>query len=225
MASLKSTNYTTLNESNFKWPHIFAQWLSIRILDVMFRFKYDFKVFGKENQPKKWSSFIVASNHSSTMDPPFVSVAMDFQPISYMAKIELFQKPIMRTYNLAMSSFAVNREKLELSTVKTAIKVLKQGQWALGIFPEGTRNPDGSVGEAKRGVAYFSKTTGAPVQPIGIYKNGRRVYIHIGAMIPSEKDLDALTLKIQNSIAALVSLGKEKDARFEVLTDIPSVRH
>ena len=215
----KMKNYTTLGPNQLRWPHKFAQWVSIRILDILFKWKFHFVVRGKENQPKRWSSYVVAANHTSNFDPPFVSVALDFQPISYMAKIELYQTPILRIYNIAMASFAVNRDKLELSTVKTALRVLKDGQWALGIFPEGTRHKNADeqlVGSAKRGVAYFARAGNVPVLPLGIYQQGKRVYVNIGEPIPPEKDLDILTEKIQASIAALVEKGRLEDMRYQV---------
>jgi 1-acyl-sn-glycerol-3-phosphate acyltransferase len=130
-----------------------------------------------------------------------------------MAKMELFETPALRAYNWAMSSFAVNREKLELSTVKTALKVLKQGKWALGIFPEGTRNKEGTVQSAKKGVAYFAKMANVPVVPLGIVhsvKNGKKtIDIQIGNLIQPEDDLDALTAKIQTTIEALVEEARQ----------------
>jgi 1-acyl-sn-glycerol-3-phosphate acyltransferase len=201
-------NYSQLDDSQLGWFHIVAQWICIRILHAYCHSVYSLKVTGKENQPKEWQSYVVAANHLTSLDPPMVSVALDFQPVSYMAKRELFKRPIVRLYNWAMGSFAVNRDKLDLSTVKSALKVLKHGKWALGIFPEGTRNKDGTINDAKRGVAYFARVGNVPVLPLGVYCSGRRMSAHIGKMIPPEKDLDALTEKIQQSIAELLEKAK-----------------
>lgn len=157
---------------------------------------------------------VIAANHISSMDPPLVSVALNYRPVSYMAKKELFEGAAwMRIYNVAMSSFAVNREKLELSTIKSAQKVLKSGKWALGIFPEGTRNKNAeAMGDAKRGVAYFARSAKVPVLPMGIVhlpdtpKN--RIHICIGQPIPWEEDLEAFTETIQNQIRLLMERAK-----------------
>lgn len=201
-------NYTQLRDIQLEWPHIFAQWVCIRILHAYFSLFYSLKVVGREHRPKEWQSYIVAASHTSALDPPFVSVALDYQPVSYMAKQELFEKPLMRIYNILMSTFAVNRQKLELSTVKTALKVLKHGKWALGIFPEGTRKKGQEEAETKRGVAYFAKAGNVPILPVGIYHEGRHAEVHFGPMIPPEKDIDALTLKIQETIQDLVAQAK-----------------
>ncbi|HEY9687290.1 MAG TPA: lysophospholipid acyltransferase family protein [Coleofasciculaceae cyanobacterium] len=209
----EKARYNTLTDSQLEWPHWVYQWICIKLLEIYLRLRYDVRIYGKENQPKGFQSYIVACNHTSTKDPPLVSIALDYQPIAYMAKLELFRTPILRLYNWAMSTFAVNREKLELSTVKTALKVLKHGKWALGIFPEGSRQKDGQLGEAKRGVAYFAKTAWAPVLPLAVVhstppKGKKRLEVRIGKLIPPEKDMDALTLKIQNAIAELAEQTK-----------------
>lgn len=205
--------YSTLTDNQLKWPHWIFQWLSIQTLHIYYRLTHRIRIFGRENVPKEWFPCIMAANHATSMDPPLVSIALNYRPISYMAKMELFQTPGLRLYNQAMSSFAVNREKLELSTIKTGLKVLKHGKWAMGIFPEGTRNKEGTVQSAKKGVAYFAKAAQVPVLPLGIahsIKNGKKtVDVKIGTLIPPEDDLDSLTAKIQSAIETLVEEARQ----------------
>jgi 1-acyl-sn-glycerol-3-phosphate acyltransferase len=207
------TKYSTLTDDQLTWSHWVYQWISIQLLRIYYSLSNRIRVFGRENMPKEWFPCIIAANHTSSKDPPLMSIALDYRPISYMAKMELFQTPALRLYNWAMSSFAVNREKLELSTVKTVMKVLKHGKWALGIFPEGTRNKDGTVQAAKKGVAYFAKAAQVPVLPMGIVhsvKNGRKtIDIVIGTLIPPEDDLEALTQTIQGTIESLVEQARQ----------------
>lgn len=216
----EAQKFTQLSDDQLNWLHILFQWVNIRLLSIYFRGKYDFHVYGREHKPKGLQSYIVACNHVSSNDPPMVGVAIDFQPLSFMAKVELFEKYWMRTYNWWVATFAVNREKLELSTVKSALKVLKHGKWALGIFPEGTRRKDGKPGEAKRGVAYFAQAAKVPIMPMSIshkppVKPGgkTRVEIRIGPMIPYDPkaNLDELTQRVQNAIADLIE-GEKADA-------------
>ncbi len=207
-------NYAQLEDSQLKWPHIFYQWVVVTSLKIYCNLRYKIVVEGLENCPKDWQPMVVAANHVSSLDPPLVSVALHYRPISYLAKKELFENNYwMRIYNIAMASISVNREKLELSTIKSAHKVLKSGKWALGIFPEGTRNKDrDTVGEAKKGVAYFARSGKVPVLPLGIAhipdSPRKRINICIGQPIPCEEDLDAFTEKIQANIAALVERAK-----------------
>jgi 1-acyl-sn-glycerol-3-phosphate acyltransferase len=207
-------NYTQLEDIQLKWPHMVYQWIAVQILNIYFRLRFKVVIEGRQNCPKDWVPMVVAANHISAMDPPLVSVALNYRPISYMAKKELFEKNFfMRVYNVAMSSFAVNREKLELSTIKTAHKILKSGKWALGIFPEGTRHKNAeTVSEAKRGVAYFAKSAKVPVLPLGIAHISDsprdRIHICIGKPIPCEEDLDEYTAKIQQTIQDLIERAK-----------------
>jgi len=214
MSQAPSRNYSQLTDDQLKWPHMVYQWLAVNSLNIYFRLRFKVVIKGRENCPKAWVPMVVAANHVSAMDPPLVSVALNYRPISYMAKKELFEGSFwMRVYNVAMSSFAVNREKLELSTVKTAHKILKSGKWALGIFPEGTRHKNAeAVSEAKRGVAYFAKSAKVPVLPLGIAHINdsprKRIHVCIGQPIPWEEDLDAFTETVQTQIQALVEQAK-----------------
>ncbi len=211
----KPEKYTELTERQLTWEHYIYQWISIQLIWIYVSLRYTLKIHGRENTPKEWMPCVVACNHLSSLDPPLVSVALNYRPISYMAKKELFEKPLMRIYNQLMSSFAVNREKLEISTIKTAMRVLKHGKWAVGIFPEGTRNTDGSISTPKKGVAYFAKMAKVPVLPLGMVhsvdKNGKkRIDIRIGTFIPPQDDIDALSDAIQDAIQALIEETKSK---------------
>lgn len=213
--SLFTWKYTELDDRQLGWTHWIYQWICIKLIGIYcyWKFRGHFTIKGRENRPKKFQSFIIACNHTSSLDPPLVSVAMDYHPISFMAKIELFDKPIMRYYQWLMSSFAVNRDKLEISTVKSALKVLKHGKWALGLFPEGTRQSGETLGEPKKGVAYFSKAAKAPVLPMAIVfdkpeTGPKSLAIRIGQMIPPDPDMDAMTAKIYAAIGELLELAR-----------------
>lgn len=214
--------FTQLKDDQLKWPHVFYQWLCVRIMGFYFWKDFSLTVYGRENIPKEWMPFVVASNHVSSLDPPLVSYALDFRPVIYLAKVELFEKPLMRLYNWGMSSIAVNRQKLELSTVKSALKVLKHGKWALGIFPEGTRKkadePE-TIGSPKRGVAYFASAAKVGVLPIGIAHAERvdsqgnkirkpRISVRVGPMVPTDDQLDRFSESIQQAIQTQVLLAK-----------------
>lgn len=207
-------NYSQLDDSQLTWPHMFYQWLCIRTMEAYFLCKYKLRIKGKENKPKGFHSYVVACNHISLLDPSLVSLALDYQPIAYLAKIELFEKFWLRLYNWGMSSIAVNRDKMELSSFKSALKVLKTGKWALGIFPEGTRAKTEQVGQAKRGVAYFSCSAKVPVLPLGLAQVERRGKIHlevrVGQMIPCDGDMDSMSQKIEAAIHTLVEQAKNE---------------
>lgn len=121
-----------------------------------------------------------------------------------------------------MGAFAVNREKLEVSTVKTALSILKTADWALGLFPEGTRKQEnagtGNVSEAKKGVAYFAAASQLPILPISIAWLGpgkKRVYVRVGELIPPPegKDLETTTRRLEEALAELLAISTDDDKK------------
>ncbi|GAC1498059.1 MAG: lysophospholipid acyltransferase family protein [Vulcanimicrobiaceae bacterium] len=112
---------------------------------------------------------IVACNHVSYVDPPALG-AMLPRPIAYMAKKELFAIPVLGGVIRKLGAFPVDRQRGDTAAMKAALRVLETGA-ALGIFPEGTRNVDGSV-QAQLGVALLAAMSGATVIPA--YVSGTR---------------------------------------------------
>jgi 1-acyl-sn-glycerol-3-phosphate acyltransferase len=105
---------------------------------------------------------ILVSNHVSYLDPPALGCAIR-RPIAYMAKTELFEIPVLRTVIRALGAFPVDRSRGDVAAIKQAADVLKKVA-VLGMFPEGTRNKDGTV-RPQLGVALLASMTGAPVVP------------------------------------------------------------
>ena len=128
---------------------------------------YKFEVRGRENLPKG-KKFICAANHVSFLDPFLVSVAV-IKPIAYMAKKELFENdgPIVRFNMDWLGAFAVNREKLEVSTIKT-VKELYKTNWLLGIFPQGGIRRNRTIEKINKGFAVIAKAAKWDIVPISI---------------------------------------------------------
>ena len=164
-------------------------------IGYMIRFKlvYRLKVYGKENIPKD-NNYIVAANHLSTLDPPLVAAIMP-RPVCFMAKQELFEIKFLRWWLDWLGAFAVNREHLGASTIKTA-KSIKQTDWVLGLFPQGTREINGNMDNISRGFAGLAKTLKCDILPVGIVgaiKKDRKpfeshIQINIGKPIPYMED-------------------------------------
>ena len=119
------------------------------------------RVHGAERVPLT-GPLIVACNHVSYFDPPALGVAMP-RPIHYMAKTELFAIPVLGRVITWLGAFPVDRSRGDRAAIKRSVEVLRSGE-ALGIFPEGTRNPTGEV-EPQVGVALLASLAGAPVVP------------------------------------------------------------
>ena len=123
------------------------------------------KIIGLENIPKD-GAFILAANHVSNFDPPFLGTFID-RIVNYMGKEELFKNPIMAAICRGLNVFPVKRGAADKTAIKTALKVLKSGK-CLGIFPEGTRSKTGKLGKAESGVSVIAAMTKAPIIPAAI---------------------------------------------------------
>ena len=123
------------------------------------------KVIGEENIPKD-GAFILAANHVSNWDPPFLGTFID-REVCYMGKEELFKNPIMAAVCRGLHVFPVKRGAADKTAIKTAIKILKDGK-CLGIFPEGTRSKTGKLGKAESGVSLIAAMTKAIIIPAAI---------------------------------------------------------
>ena len=133
-----------------------------------------YKVTGLENIVQSGPT-IVYGNHSSMFDIFLLTVAFK-RPIYFMAKKSLFETPVINLFVKAYKAFPVNRDKFDISAVKTALKLLKEGN-QIGIFPEGTRVHDESQSDAKGGIAMFACKTKATLIPVRlIYKRKLNVF-------------------------------------------------
>lgn len=162
----KDKNYTKRNASEFNiWRTIFQ--IIICKIFYMIRLKvvYRLKVEGLENVPKD-NEYIVCPNHLSTLDPPMIAAILP-RRVSFMAKKELFDIPFIRWWIDWLGTFAVNRESLGPSTIKTVLEI-KKSKWVFGIFPQGTRGVPGTITGVTKGFAGLAKITKCAVLPIGI---------------------------------------------------------
>ena len=128
----KDKNYTKRKASEFNAWRSFLQILVCRYFyGIRLKFVYRIEVQGLENVPKD-NRYIVCANHLSTLDPPMLAAVMP-RRISFMAKQELFNIPFIRWWLDWLGAFAVNRESLSPSTIKTVMEI-KKSNWVFGIF-------------------------------------------------------------------------------------------
>ncbi len=169
---------------------------------------YNFKVEGKENIPKD-SRFLVAANHISGKDPFILPFALNI-PIAFMAKEELFEKFFSRTLMDFCGAFSVKRDKVAVSTIKTALSI-KNTDWTLGIFPQGTRDASEKVEKITKGFATFAKVTKSDILPIAIIGSDKNpkwpfseeLVIKIGKLIPYSDNIDDMMSQWCSSISSL----------------------
>ncbi|MEK6680423.1 MAG: lysophospholipid acyltransferase family protein [Nitrospirota bacterium] len=128
------------------------------IAKVFFRVK----VIGHSNIPKK-GGVIIASNHVSYLDPPFVGCVIS-RRVNYMARDDLFRNPVFAWILRKWKSFPVKRGTGDRGAIKEAVRRLKKGEPML-LFPEGTRSRDGRLREGKAGVGIIVALSGVKVVP------------------------------------------------------------
>jgi glycerol-3-phosphate dehydrogenase (NAD(P)+) len=120
---------------------------------------------GLEHVPAK-GPVLITANHRSFLDP-FVIACMARRPMYYVAKEELFRRPIAGWLLNALGAFPVARGASDEMMVQTALKLLEDGNIVL-IFAEGTRVRPGALGRPKRGIGRLALESGAPVVPVAV---------------------------------------------------------
>jgi len=138
---------------------------------------------------------ILAGNHISDWDPPFIAAAVP-RGVHFMAKSEMFKTALLSNVMHALGAFPVNRSSsVNSDALKTAIDLVLDGN-AVIIFPEGTRSKTGRLLPSKAGVGYMAHATKAPVvpffisgtdHPIGAFFFKARFCITFGAPLTSEE--------------------------------------
>ena len=130
---------------------------------------WQIRVFGIENIPPK-GGVLLASNHQSYLDPPLIA-GVARRDVHIMARASLFKIPGLRALIVSYKAFPIERGRVDVTAVKTAIDRLKKG-YAVLVFPEGTRTRDGKVATMKPGFRLLSDRADAPIVPVlleGVY--------------------------------------------------------
>jgi len=122
------------------------------------------KVEGQQNVPQE-GGVILASNHCSFLDPPVVGVATR-RPLYFLAKKELFDHRGFGTLIGALHAFPVSRG-FGRKAIERVLSLLRRDRAVL-LFPEGTRQRDGTLGRAKAGVGMIAVKAGKPIVPVWI---------------------------------------------------------
>lgn len=159
--------YMSRSVEDFNWFRRFWQYLVTKIwYGLSYHFIYRLEVYGQENIPDT-NDYVVVGNHLSTLDPPLVCNVLK-HPVAYMAKKELFYHPFLKVMLDWLGTFAVDRENVGLSTIKTAKAIKNTKKWVLGIFPQGTREKGNEIHKVTTGFVRLAKATNCDILPVGI---------------------------------------------------------
>lgn len=132
---------------------------------ILFTICSSLKIEGAKNLPKS-GGYIVASNHTSYLDPPLISACL-VKKIHFMAKKELFSSPFFSLLIRSLGAFPVSRDGRDLTPIKHAVSLLRKGK-IVGIFPQGHRVLEEDGQAVAQGVTMIAKQAGVPIVPVGI---------------------------------------------------------
>ncbi|MCF7523717.1 1-acyl-sn-glycerol-3-phosphate acyltransferase [Levilactobacillus brevis] len=113
----------------------------------------------QDNLPE--GPYVLVGPHRTWFDPVYFAMAAYPRKFSFMAKEELFQNPIFRWLLKHVNGFPVNRDHPGPSAIKTPVRILRQGDLSLIMFPSGSRHSN----ELKGGAAVIAKMAGVPLVP------------------------------------------------------------
>ena len=127
---------------------------------------------GKHHVPKAGGA-ILASNHLSFSDSIFLPLKVT-RPVTFLAKSDYFtgkgvKGALTRWFFKATGQLPIDRSggKASEDSLNTGLGVLERGL-LLGIYPEGTRSPNGKLYRGRTGIARMALESGAPVIPVAM---------------------------------------------------------
>ncbi|MGP9539685.1 lysophospholipid acyltransferase family protein [Brachybacterium sp. AOP43-C2-M15] len=163
-------------------------------------------ISGTENIPET-GAVILASNHQAYSDTVFLPGQVR-RSVHFLGKSDIFsgRTPLHRVVAAVMRGLRVmpvdrSGGHASRSAIEAGLAVLEGGA-VLGIYPEGTRSPDGRLYRGKTGVARFAIVTGAPIVPVAMIgafeaQGRRRVFPHrrprIHAVVGEPVDVRRIT--------------------------------
>jgi len=143
-------------------------------------------VRGIENVPDA-GPVILASNHLSFVDSVFLPLVLE-RRVVFLAKSDYFTGRgirgwLIRMFFIGTGQLPIDRSggKASEASLNTGLRVLSEG-FALGIYPEGTRSPDGVMYRGRTGVARMILESGAPVVPVAMIDTEK--VMPIGTKLP-----------------------------------------
>ena len=160
-------------------------WFMKGILKPLLKMLYRIRVEGLDNVPKDGPA-IIAANHVSFLDSFFIPLVIKRRKVTYLAKADYFKSWKTKWFFQGVGQISCEREGGNKSqqSLEIALDVLKEGK-LLGIYPEGTRSPDGTLYRGRTGVARLALTAGVPVIPCGL--------IGTEEVMPKERKIPRLT--------------------------------
>jgi 1-acyl-sn-glycerol-3-phosphate acyltransferase len=133
---------------------------------------FDVRVEGEDRVPR-FGPAIVTPNHLSFIDPFFVALMMT-RRMTFIGKAEYWDSWKTRWFFELGGGIPVRRDDsiMAQGSLEAGERLLQRGD-LLGIFPEGTRSPDGRLYKGKTGGARMALRVGCPIIPAGLQGTAR----------------------------------------------------
>ena len=183
-----------------------------RVVAPLLRLLLRPRVEGRDNVPGD-GPLIVASNHLSFIDSFIIPLVLP-RHVTFIAKAVYFEGRglkgrFVRWFMISLGHVPVERgaQRGAMGSLEQALDVVRRGG-AFGIYPEGTRSPDGRLYRGRTGIGWLVLASGAQVLPLGISGTDRMQ--PIGARLPRIRP------------RATVRIGKPMD--FAQYRDLPPAR-
>ncbi|MFP5020585.1 lysophospholipid acyltransferase family protein [Pseudonocardia phyllosphaerae] len=152
-------------------------WSKFVLLGPLMRLFCRPSIVGAENVPRDGGA-ILASNHLAVADSFFLPLMLP-RRVTFLAKREYFTGPGLRGWLSKQFFSGVGQVPVDRSggsaaraAMDTAVRLLNEGK-LLGIYPEGTRSPDGRLYKGKTGVARMALEAGVRVIPVAMVGTDR----------------------------------------------------
>ena len=125
------------------------------------------RAIGLENIPD--GPAILAANHQSFLDNVLLPLVVKKRKVVFLGKAEYFDRWYLRWVFKGAKVIPVRRQSRSASeaALNAGVEALREGK-LIGIFPEGTRSPDGRLHRGKTGVARMALEAQVPVIPVAI---------------------------------------------------------
>jgi 1-acyl-sn-glycerol-3-phosphate acyltransferase len=162
---------------------LFYWFLKFVVIGPVVKVVYRPDATGTEHVPSTGAA-ILAGNHLSAADWIFMPLSLK-RRVTFLAKAEYFTGRgvkgfLQRAFFSGAGQVPIDRSSATAAegAIRTGIRILREGK-LLGIYPEGTRSPDGRLFRGKIGVARMALETGAPVVPVAMVYGRRRLPLGI----------------------------------------------
>jgi len=164
------------------------------------------EIVGSEHIPATGGA-ILASNHLSLVDSIFLPLMVQ-RPVTFAAKSEYFTgtkltERVTGFYLRATKQLSVDRAgaRAGQDMLEAALALLRRGG-LFGIYPEGTRSPDGRLYRGRTGVGWLALKSGLPVLPVAM--SGTDQVLPPGHKVPR-------FTKIKITVGEPLSFGAHED--------------